>query len=159
MAESHYIYAEVPAAGPNRPLIFAFHGTGGDETQFVPLAQRVWSGSAIISAMPDRPADEGTAARARRRADAALSACGADPAVADDDHAPVLIARRRLFARGAGLGTGRRADALAELGERRDREHRDRDRAHEGRRERPVDEPAGPLVGCLGAPVQRRHPV
>jgi phospholipase/carboxylesterase len=53
MAESQYIYAEVLAAGPNRPLIFAFHGTGGDETQFVPLAQRVWSGSAIISPRGD----------------------------------------------------------------------------------------------------------
>jgi phospholipase/carboxylesterase len=53
MAESHYTYAELPAAGPNRPLIFAFHGTGGDENQFVPLAQQVWPGSAIISPRGD----------------------------------------------------------------------------------------------------------
>jgi phospholipase/carboxylesterase len=53
MAESRYIYAESPAEGPGRPLIFTFHGTGGDETQLLPLAQRVWPGSAIISPRGD----------------------------------------------------------------------------------------------------------
>jgi len=37
MAESCYAYAEVPAKA-GQQIVFAFHGTGGDETQLVPLA-------------------------------------------------------------------------------------------------------------------------
>ncbi|MBV8443467.1 MAG: alpha/beta hydrolase [Hyphomicrobiales bacterium] len=53
MAESSYRYAEVPSEGPRRPLVFAFHGTGGDETQFVPLAKKLWPGAAIVSPRGD----------------------------------------------------------------------------------------------------------
>jgi phospholipase/carboxylesterase len=68
MAKSCYIYAEVPAEGPDRPLIFAFHGTGGDETQLLPLAQRVWRGSAIISPRGD-VSEHGALRFFRRRAE------------------------------------------------------------------------------------------
>jgi phospholipase/carboxylesterase len=53
MGTSRYIYAESPAEAPDRPLVFTFHGTGGDETQLLPLAQQIWPGSAIISPRGD----------------------------------------------------------------------------------------------------------
>ncbi len=68
MAESRYVYAEVPAGEPGRPLIFTFHGTGGDETQLLPLAQRVWPGSAIISPRGD-VSEQGALRFFRRRAE------------------------------------------------------------------------------------------
>ena len=68
MAKSRYIYAESPAGGPGRPLIFTFHGTGGDETQLLPLAERVWPGSAIISPRGD-VSEQGALRFFRRRAE------------------------------------------------------------------------------------------
>jgi phospholipase/carboxylesterase len=68
MAESRYIYVESPAGGLGRPLIFTFHGTGGDETQLLPLAQRVWPGSAIISPRGD-VSEQGALRFFRRRAE------------------------------------------------------------------------------------------
>jgi phospholipase/carboxylesterase len=53
MAESCYAYAEGPAKARDQPIVFAFHGTGGDETQLVPLAQRVWPDAAIIAPRGD----------------------------------------------------------------------------------------------------------
>jgi phospholipase/carboxylesterase len=53
MAESCYAYAEVPAKAGDQPIVFALHGTGGDETQLVPLAQRVWPDAAIIAPRGD----------------------------------------------------------------------------------------------------------
>jgi phospholipase/carboxylesterase len=52
MAGSCYAYAEVPAKS-GQQIVFAFHGTGGDETQLVPLAQRVWPEAAIIAPRGD----------------------------------------------------------------------------------------------------------
>jgi phospholipase/carboxylesterase len=68
MADSRYIYAEAPATAPGRPLIFTFHGTGGNETQLLPLAQRVWPGSAIISPRGD-VSEHGALRFFRRRAE------------------------------------------------------------------------------------------
>jgi phospholipase/carboxylesterase len=68
MADGRYIYAEVPAEGPDRPLLFALHGTGGDETQLLPLVQRVWPGSAIISPRGD-VSEHGSLRFFRRRAE------------------------------------------------------------------------------------------
>jgi phospholipase/carboxylesterase len=53
MFESGYAYVEVPAKDRDQPLVFTFHGTGGDETQLVPLAQRVWPEAAVISPRGD----------------------------------------------------------------------------------------------------------
>jgi phospholipase/carboxylesterase len=68
MAEGCYIYAEVPADGKGRLLIFAFHGTGGDETQFLQLAQRLWPGSAVIAPRGD-VSEQGALRFFRRRAE------------------------------------------------------------------------------------------
>jgi len=53
MRESCYAYAEIPANGRDQPLVFAFHGTGGDETQLVPLAQRVSRDATVIAPRGD----------------------------------------------------------------------------------------------------------
>ena len=53
MVESCYAYAEVPANGRDQPLVFAFHGTGGDETHLIPLAQRVWPDATVIAPRGD----------------------------------------------------------------------------------------------------------
>ncbi|MEI4473422.1 alpha/beta hydrolase [Frigidibacter sp. MR17.24] len=34
---------------PGGPLIFAFHGTGGDEHQFAPLVRRLWPGAGLVA--------------------------------------------------------------------------------------------------------------
>lgn len=48
-----------------KPLIFAFHGTGGDETQFFDLAQQLISGAGVVS--PRGNVSEGGMARFFRR--------------------------------------------------------------------------------------------
>ncbi|MFT3974200.1 MAG: alpha/beta hydrolase [Amaricoccus sp.] len=50
-AESYVHHAEGIGAG--RPIVFAFHGTGGTETQFVPLIRELRPGSAIVAARGD----------------------------------------------------------------------------------------------------------
>jgi phospholipase/carboxylesterase len=53
MGANLYRYWEAPAARPGAPLVFAFHGTGGDETQFAPLARKLWPEAAIVSPRGD----------------------------------------------------------------------------------------------------------
>ena len=48
-----------------KPLIFAFHGTGGDETQFFDLAQQLIPGAGVVS--PRGNVSEGGMARFFRR--------------------------------------------------------------------------------------------
>ena len=50
-AESYAYHAENRADG--KPLVFVFHGTGGTETQFVPLARELMPGAAIIAPRGD----------------------------------------------------------------------------------------------------------
>jgi phospholipase/carboxylesterase len=38
---TQYIHADLPGAAPDAPLLFLFHGTGGDETQFLELGARL----------------------------------------------------------------------------------------------------------------------
>ena len=79
MIESGYAYAEVLAKGHDQPLIFAFHGTGGDETQLVPLAHRVWPDAAIISPRGD-VSEHGALRFFKRKAEGCttsrISSCG-----------------------------------------------------------------------------------
>lgn len=52
MATTHYQgFADKPQAG--RPLVFAFHGTGGDEHQFHSLAQHLVPGGGVVSPRGD----------------------------------------------------------------------------------------------------------
>lgn len=50
-AESYFYHAEGRAAG--KPLAFVFHGTGGTEHQFVPLARELLPGAAIVAPRGD----------------------------------------------------------------------------------------------------------
>ena len=45
--------ARVSAPEPGRPLVFAFHGTGGDENQFFQLAGQLVPGGGVISPRGD----------------------------------------------------------------------------------------------------------
>ena len=51
-ATDAYVYhAEGRAEG--RPLVFVFHGTGGTESQFVPLVRELMPGAAIVAPRGD----------------------------------------------------------------------------------------------------------
>lgn len=58
-------HALTKASRPGAPLIFAFHGTGGDEHQFFDLAQQIAPEAGIVS--PRGDVSEGGAARFFRR--------------------------------------------------------------------------------------------
>ena len=49
--DAYAYHAEGRAAG--RPLVFAFHGTGGTESQFVPLVRELMPGAAIVAPRGD----------------------------------------------------------------------------------------------------------
>ncbi len=50
MSFDAYVHAAEPGDGPH---VFAFHGTGGDERQLVPLAREVWPEAAIVAPRGD----------------------------------------------------------------------------------------------------------
>ncbi|WP_193334536.1 alpha/beta hydrolase [Devosia beringensis] len=60
-----YHYAEAKGADPTAPLLFVFHGTGGDENQFFELAGQLLPGARIIA--PRGDVSEGGALRYFRR--------------------------------------------------------------------------------------------
>lgn len=64
MAQTHY-QGLVTAPDPGRPLVFALHGTGGDEHQFFGLAQAMVPGGGVIA--PRGDVSEMGAARFFRR--------------------------------------------------------------------------------------------
>lgn len=64
MARDTYISLTTRPA-PGAPLVFAFHGTGGDEHQFFALASQLVPGAGVIS--PRGDVSEGGAARFFRR--------------------------------------------------------------------------------------------
>ncbi len=47
-----YILSETKGT-PGAPLVFTFHGTGGDETQFHGLAEQLWPGAHVVSPRGD----------------------------------------------------------------------------------------------------------
>ncbi|MDN5787055.1 alpha/beta hydrolase [Pseudorhodobacter sp.] len=61
--KTHHARTKAPQAGA--PLIFAFHGTGGDEHQFFDLAQQLYPGAGVVS--PRGDVSEMGAARFFRR--------------------------------------------------------------------------------------------
>lgn len=62
-----YDFAETKAA-PGAPLIFTFHGTGGDQNQFHGLAAQLVPGAGVISVLGD-VSEHGAARFFRRRAE------------------------------------------------------------------------------------------
>ena len=64
MAES-YIYAEEAGAGADAPTLFLFHGTGGDEHQFLGLGPQLLPGARLVA--PRGDVSEGGALRYFKR--------------------------------------------------------------------------------------------
>jgi phospholipase/carboxylesterase len=56
------------AAQPGAPLVFTFHGTGGDENQFFGLAEEIWPLASVISPRGD-VSEHGAARFFRRKAE------------------------------------------------------------------------------------------
>ena len=52
MSDNAYTYREKPGSG-NAPLVFAFHGTGGDENQFFTLIEAILPEAGIIAPRGD----------------------------------------------------------------------------------------------------------
>jgi len=65
MSQDAYAYAALPGEGA---LVFAFHGTGGDEGQLLPLAREIWPEAAIVAPRGD-VAEHGALRFFRRRAE------------------------------------------------------------------------------------------
>lgn len=65
MSTAHYVYRERMGSGAAAPLLFLFHGTGGDEDQFFELGGQLLPGAHLIAARGD--VDEGGALRFFRR--------------------------------------------------------------------------------------------
>lgn len=64
MSKESYIHLSLPGT-PGGPLLFTFHGTGGDERQLAPLGQDLMPRASIVSSRGD--VSEGGAARFFRR--------------------------------------------------------------------------------------------
>jgi phospholipase/carboxylesterase len=67
MAIEGYEFRE-KAAQPGAPLVFTFHGTGGDENQFFGLAESIWPRASLISPRGD-VSEHGAARFFRRKAE------------------------------------------------------------------------------------------
>ena len=65
MSRESYVYKILPGS-PGSPLLFVFHGTGGDENQLLSFAQDLSPGAAVVS--PRGDVSEQGAARFFRRA-------------------------------------------------------------------------------------------
>ena len=61
----NYVYADEPGAGANAPTLFLFHGTGGDEHQFLGLGAQLLPGARLVA--PRGDVSEGGALRYFRR--------------------------------------------------------------------------------------------
>lgn len=64
MSRDHYVHATLPGA-PGGPLVFAFHGTGGDERQLLGLGRDLVPAAAVVA--PRGDVSEHGAARFFRR--------------------------------------------------------------------------------------------
>ncbi|RCS23952.1 alpha/beta hydrolase [Phyllobacterium salinisoli] len=53
MSMETYHYRMHPASAPGAPLMFVFHGTGGDENQFFDLGRQLLPGAGIVSPRGD----------------------------------------------------------------------------------------------------------
>jgi phospholipase/carboxylesterase len=53
MSTSHYIYRERAGNGPGAPLLFLFHGTGGDEDQFFDIGGQLLPGARLVAVRGD----------------------------------------------------------------------------------------------------------
>jgi len=53
MSNDSYVYAEKQGAGTDAPTLFLFHGTGGDENQFLGLGAQLLPGARLVAPRGD----------------------------------------------------------------------------------------------------------
>jgi phospholipase/carboxylesterase len=53
MGIDSYQYREKKAASAGAPIVFTFHGSGGDKDQFLPLAERILPEAGVVSPRGD----------------------------------------------------------------------------------------------------------
>ena len=82
-----YHFAEVAGAGADAPTLFLFHGTGGDETQFLDLGGQLKPGARLVAPRGD-VAEQGASRLAARGLTLQQSGVGPLPSLSGD---PVLL--------------------------------------------------------------------
>lgn len=65
MSKDSYVYREKAGASADAPVLFLFHGTGGNENQFFELAEQLMPGARLVA--PRGDVSEGGALRYFRR--------------------------------------------------------------------------------------------
>ena len=110
MSES-YIHAEEPGAGAAAPTLFLFHGTGGDETQFLGLGPQLLPGARLVA--PRGDVSEGGALRYFKRTGEGRYDM-ADLARATAKMA-AFIAAKRVGGEAVGLGYSNGANIIASV--------------------------------------------
>lgn len=113
MTTDAYIHLKRPGK-PGAPILFAFHGTGGDENQFFDFASRLLPEATVISPRGD-VSEHGAARFFRRRAEGLYDL--EDLARATDKMAAFVAAHRDAAAAGPviGLGFSNGANILANV--------------------------------------------
>lgn len=113
MALDSYIHSHLPGDDPSR-LVFAFHGTGGDERQLVGLARELAPGAAVVSPRGD-VSEHGAARFFRRTAEGVYDM--ADLAARTQKLAAFVAAHkaRSGATRVAGIGYSNGANILAAM--------------------------------------------
>jgi phospholipase/carboxylesterase len=113
MSAEAYPHAVAPG-GPDGPLVFAFHGTGGSERQLIPLAQEVRPGATVIGPRGD-VVEHGALRFFRRRAEGVYDM--ADLARATEKMAGFVEAQAaaRRATRLVGIGYSNGANILASV--------------------------------------------
>lgn len=113
MSEAPYIHTVSPGA-PGGTLAFAFHGTGGDERQLVPLARDLLPEATIIAPRGD-VSEHGAARFFRRKAEGVYDMADLARATARMAAFVEAEAAARQPARIVGLGYSNGANILASL--------------------------------------------
>jgi phospholipase/carboxylesterase len=114
MSADAYPHVVVEGRRPDAPLVFAFHGTGGDERQLVPLAGELAPEATVIAPRGD-VAEHGAARFFRRRAEGVYDMT--DLARATDKMSGFVAAHvaARRPARVIGVGYSNGANILASV--------------------------------------------
>ena len=102
MSYDSYVHRARPGA-PGAPILFVFHGTGGDENQFFDFGSRLLPGATVIS--PRGDVSEHGAARFFRRKAEGVYDCD-DLARATERMSEFVTANRERYESSAVLGLG-----------------------------------------------------
>lgn len=111
---THVAEGATPASEGRAPLVFAFHGTGGDERQLVPLARQLVPGATVVAPRGD-VSERGAARFFRRKAEGIYDMT--DLARATDKMAAFVAAEIALRrpSRVIGIGYSNGANILASV--------------------------------------------